>query len=193
MTLARLLRIGTDGSIPKDNPFVGQAKTRPEIWDIGHRDIQGAALHPVTGELWTVEHGPQGGDELNIVSAGKNYGWPVISYGSEYNGTRVGEGLGSKDGMEQPIYFWNPSVAPSGLMFYTGDLFPAWKGNLFVGTMKHKRLHRLVLKGRAVVAEELLLEGVDNRIRYVRQGPDGAIYLLTDEDAGRLLRLTPKK
>ena len=188
----KVLRIRTDGAIPADNPFVGKAEARPEIFDLGHRDMQGAAINPTTGELWVVEHGAKGGDEVNIVRPGRNYGWPLVSYGVEYDETPVGTGLGSAPGFEEPIYFWRPDIGPSGMMFYTGSLFPEWKGDLFVGALTGKRLVRLMLRGERVVGEEPLLRELDSRIRDVRQGPDGAIYLLTDEDAGRLLRLVPQ-
>jgi glucose/arabinose dehydrogenase len=162
----------------------------PEIWSYGHRNIQGAALHPETGALWTVEHGAQGGDELNAPRQGKNYGWPVITYGRDYSGAPIGEGT-AKSGMEQPIHFWDPSIAPSGLMFYTGDRFPGWQGSLFVGAIGFRLLARLELDGERVTTEERLLQSLGDRIRDVRQGPGGYIYLLTDEGDGRILRLEP--
>jgi glucose/arabinose dehydrogenase len=187
----RVSRINRDGTIPKDNPFLDQPTVDPDVFSFGHRDPEGAAINPATGELWTVEHGPRGGDELNIIRAGKDYGWPVISYGRQYSGDPVNHGLTAKDGMEQPIYFWVPSIAPSGMSFYTGNLFPNWKGNLFIGALAGKHLVRLVLKGNRVAAEESLLTDLGQRIRDVRQGPEGALYILTD--GGSLLRLTPKK
>ena len=186
----KVIRLRPDGTVPPDNPFVGRANARPEIWSYGHRNVQGAALHPVTGALWTVEHGAMGGDELNIPRPGRNYGWPVITYGLDYSGARIGEGT-AKEGMEQPVHYWDPSIAPSGLMFYTGDRFPEWRGNLFVGALNFQLLARLELDGDRVVAEERLLQGFRQRIRDVVQGPDGLIYLLTDEDDGRVLRLEP--
>jgi glucose/arabinose dehydrogenase len=162
------------------------------VWSIGHRNMQGAALHPGTGKLWTVEHGARGGDELNHPEAGKNYGWPVITYGRDYSGLKIGEGT-AKDGLEQPVYYWDPSIAVSGLAFYTGDLFPGWKGNAFVGGLAGAQLERLVLDGDKVVAHEKLLGDLGQRIRDVRQGPDGAIWLLTDEAEGKVLRLVPAK
>lgn len=168
----------------------GGAAGEPEIWSYGHRNIQGAALHPETGQLWTVEHGARGGDELNTPRQGRNYGWPVITYGRDYSGLRIGEGT-AKAGMEQPVHYWDPSIAPSGLTFYTGDRFPAWKGSLFVGALGFRLLSRLELDGERVTAEERLLDGFGDRIRDVRQGPDGLIYLLTDEADGRILRLEP--
>lgn len=186
----QVIRIHTDGRIPADNPFVGRPGYRPEIWSYGHRNPQGAALHPETGELWTIEHGAAGGDEVNIPRAGRNYGWPVIAYGRHYSGGRIGEGT-HKPGMEQPVHYWDPSIAPSGMAFYTGDKFPKWRGNLLVGALKYRLVARLVLDGETVVAEERMLEGLGERIRDVRQGPDGYVYLLTDSNNGRILRLEP--
>ncbi len=186
----QVIRINPDGSIPSDNPFVGRGDGRPEVWSHGHRNIQGAALNPVTRALWTHEHGARGGDEINIPEAGKNYGWPVISYGRHYSGLKIGEGT-EKAGLEQPIYYWDPSIAPSGMAFYTADKFPGWTGNLFVGSLKAGMLARLTLDGDRVVSEERLLKDLDERIRDVRQGPDGYLYLLIDDYEGRLLRLEP--
>jgi glucose/arabinose dehydrogenase len=187
----KLVRLHDDGRIPADNPWTGEAGARPEIFSLGHRSMQGAALHPATGELWTHEHGPQGGDEINIVRRGRNYGWPVISYGVNYViGTQIGVGT-HRDGLEQPLYQWTPSIAPSGMAFYTGDRFPAWRGNLFVGALKYQMLVRLELDGDRVVREERLLASREGRIRDVRQGPDGLLYLLTDAADGKLLRLEP--
>jgi len=194
--IGKIVRIHTDGSIPKDNPFVGKPGARPEIWSIGHRNIQSAALHPGTGELWEVEHGTRGGDELNIARKGQDYGWPTIAYGIEYRGGPITGGITQQAGMEQPIYYWDPVIGPSGMAFYTGTLFPAWQGNLFVGGHATNDLVRLELNGDTVVAEERLLTDLQpkpERIRDVRQGPDGAIYLLTDSTNGRLLKLVPKK
>jgi len=186
-----LIWIHADGSVPADNPFVVRRDAKPEIYSYGHRNIQGAALHPETGRLWIHEHGPQGGDEINIPEAGKNYGWPVITYGVNYgSGTPIGEGT-HKTGMQQPIYYWVPSIAPSGMAFYSGDRFKPWKGNLFVGSLKFQLLVRLELDGEKIIHEERLLEGKFGRIRDVRQGPDGYLYLLTDEDDGQLIRLIP--
>lgn len=190
-------RIHRDGSIPEDNPFIEHAGAIASIFSLGHRDPEGAAINPSTGELWTIEHGPRGGDELNIIRVGKNYGWPEISYGNEYSTEPIGEGLRAKEGMEQPVYFWVPSIAPSGLMFYTGDLFPDWRGNLFVGALAGEHLVRLVLDGDRVVAEERLLVERGARIRDVRQGPDGALYLLTSvrgpaSGSAELLRVVPE-
>ena len=197
----KFLRINTDGSIPEDNPFAGRSMIRPEIFSIGHRDPDGAAFHPETGELWAIEHGPMGGDELNIIRAGKNYGWPIITYGKNYDGTEIGHT--SQYGMEQPLYYWFPSVAPSGMLFYTGELFPQWQGNLFIGTLsptEGKFLARLELEGERVVGEEHLLVANDRRVRSVAQGADGAIYVLTDSEddndtnrhfPGEVIRLAP--
>jgi glucose/arabinose dehydrogenase len=188
----RVSRINTDGSLPKDNPFLADPLVPPDVFAFGIRDPEGAAIHPKTGELWEVEHGPAGGDELNIIRSGKDYGWPVVSYGVQYTtGKRVGTGAAAKNGMEQPLYYWFPDIAPSGLMFYTGDRFPEWKGNLFVGALAGKALIRLVLDGEKVVGEERLLTERNQRIRDVRQGPDGAIYLLTGD--GAMLRIVPRK
>jgi glucose/arabinose dehydrogenase len=185
--IGKVIRINADGSIPADNPKLeGWA---PEVWSIGHRNMQGAALRPETGTLYVVEHGAQGGDELNHPEAGKNYGWPVISYGIDYSGEKIGEGS-EKAGMEPAVYYWVPSIATSGLAFYDGKLFPDWKGNAFVGGLAGTQVQRLVLEGDEVVAAETLLEDQGKRIRDVRQGPDGALWLLTD-DSGEVLRVTP--
>ncbi|MBN9149406.1 MULTISPECIES: PQQ-dependent sugar dehydrogenase [unclassified Nitrobacter] len=186
----KLVRIAPDGSVPPDNPFVGHDNARPEIWSYGHRNGQGLAFNPATGDLWEIEHGPRGGDEVNIIGKGKNYGWPVIGYGIDYNGAKIHEST-SKPGMEQPIKYWVPSIAPSGMAFYTGTLFPAWQGSLFTGALAGKMLVRLSLKGNAVTGEERLLQNLNERIRDVRQGPDGALWLLTDNAAGRILRVSP--
>jgi glucose/arabinose dehydrogenase len=193
--IGKIVRINADGSIPKDNPFVGKDGVRPEIWSIGHRNVQGAALNPATGELWSVEHGTRGGDELNIPRAGKDYGWPTIAYGIEYRGQAITGGIQQQAGMEQPLYYWDPVIAPSGMMFYTGDLFKEWKGNLFIGGMASLQLTRLTINGEKVVDEEHLLEDMTprERIRDVRQGPEGAVYLLTDNPKGRVLKLVPAK
>lgn len=188
--LGKLVRITPDGAVPSDNPFVGQAGVRPEIWSLGHRNIQGAALHPQTQALWIIDHGAQGGDEVNMPAAGKNYGWPIITYGRDYSGASIGEGT-AKPGLEQPVHYWDPSIAPSGLSFYTGTRIPAWQGHLFVGSLKFGILVRLRLEGPRVVHEERLLQGFGERIRDVRQGPDGLLYLLTDSPAGRIVRLEP--
>ena len=190
--LGKVVRVNTDGSIPRDNPFVGRADARPEIWSYGHRNVQAAALHPDTGDLWTVEHGARGGDELNRPLAGKNYGWPVISYGRNYSGTKIGEGT-AKAGMEQPVYYWDPVIAPSGMVFYTGDVYPGWKGSVFVGSLTPGLLVRLTLQDGRVRREERYLGELGERIRDVQQGPDGRLYLITDADNGRILRLEPQK
>ena len=190
--LGKVVRILPDGGVPDDNPFARMPGAPPEIWSYGHRNPQGAALDPATGRLWTVEHGPRGGDELNHPEAGKNYGWPVISYGREYAGGSIGEGT-ARPGMEQPVKYWDPSVSPSGLAFYTGTLLPGWKGSLFTGALSGARLIRLRLDpaGERVVEEEPLLTELRERIRDVRQGPDGALWLLTDSPNGRVLRVAP--
>lgn len=187
----KLVRVNDDGRVPADNPWQGVAGARPEIFSVGHRNIQGAALHPLSGALWTHEHGPQGGDEINVARRGLNYGWPVITYGVNYViGTRIGVGS-ERAGLEQPVHQWTPSIAPSGMAFYTGERFPGWRGNLFVGALKYQMLVRLELDGERVVHEERLLVGREGRIRDVRAGPDGFIYLLTDAPDGKLLRLEP--
>lgn len=186
--LGKVIHITENGEPAPDNPKL--KGWDPDVWSIGHRNMQGAALDPATGQLWTIEHGAQGGDELNHPEAGKNYGWPVITYGVDYSGEKIGEGT-AKEGMEQPVYYWDPSIAVSGLTFYTGDLFPDWKGNLIVGSLKGAHLERLGLENGTVVAKEKLLGDLGDRIRDVRQGPDGALYVLTDEDKGRLVRVTP--
>jgi aldose sugar dehydrogenase len=189
-TLGKVIRINADGSVPRDNPFVGRDGARPEIWSYGHRNVQAAALHPETDQLWTIEHGARGGDELNHPQPGRNYGWPVITYGVDYSGAKIGEGT-AKKGMEQPVYYWDPVIAPSGALFYTGDAFPDWKGDLFVGSLKPGLLVRLHLDGDRVIQEERYLGNLDERIRDVRQGPDGFIYLLTDSPGGRIFRIEP--
>ena len=186
-----VIRLHDDGRVPANNPFVGRQGWQPEKYTLGHRNIQGAALHPETGKVWTHEHGPQGGDEVNIIRPGINYGWPVITYGVNYViGTQIGEGT-HKAGMAQPLYYWVPSIAPSGMTFYTGDKFPRWRGNLFIGALKDQMLVRLSLNGEKVVSEERLLKNLRGRIRDVSQGPDGYIYLLTDETLGMLVRIEP--
>jgi glucose/arabinose dehydrogenase len=189
--LGKVVRIEPDGSIPEDNPFVGRSGALPEIWSYGHRNVQGAALHPSTGELWTDEHGPKGGDELNRTLAGLNYGWPIATYGTEYSGARISDDP-TPPGVEPPVHYWVPSIATSGLAFYTGDRFPQWRGNALVGGLKSGDVVRLVLDGNRVVHEERLLQDqIGQRVRDVRQGADGFIYLLTDEGDGRLLRIEP--
>lgn len=186
----QVVRIHTDGRIPDDNPFVGRAGHRPEIWSYGHRNPQGAAIHPETGKLWIHEHGARGGDEVNIPRRGGNHGWPVIAYGTHYSGEKIGIGQGAP-GLEQPIHYWDPSIAPSGMAFYTGDVFPEWRGNLLVGALKFRLVVRLTLRGDRVVGQEAIIADLDERIRDIRQGPDGYIYLLTDSANGRILRLEP--
>ena len=190
--LGKIVRVTPDGAVPPDNPFVNRKDAKPEIWSYGHRNMQGAALHPASGKLWEHEHGPKGGDEVNIAVAGKNYGWPVIGYGVNYDGTKAHEAT-AKPGMEQPIKYWVPSIAPSGMAFYSADAVPAWKGSLFVGALAGQMLVRLTLDGEKVTREERLLQGLRERIRDVRQGPDGALWLLTDNGNGRLLRVTPAR
>ena len=198
--MGKVLRINTDGSIPKDNPFVGRAGARPEIYALGIRDDQGIAIHPRTGKLWVSEHGPRGGDEINVIEKGRNYGFPVIGYGHEYTGKPINGDKTAQAGMEQPVYYWTPDIAPAGIAFYTGRMFPAWQGDLFVSALASKYLVRLVLNGERVVAEEHLLTELNTRIRGVQEGPDGALYVMTDRaataedpNAGKILRLVPKK
>ncbi len=187
----KVVRVRPDGRAHPDNPFIGRAGALPEIWSLGHRNVQGAAIGP-DGRLWTIEHGPQGGDELNRTDAGKNYGWPVITYGENYGGGQIGDGLTSKDGLEQPLLYWKPSIAPSGMAFVKGGPYGKdWQGNLLVGSLKFQYLVRLVMDGDRVVREEKLLPQLAQRVRDVRQGPDGVIYLLTDDRDGQLLRLKP--
>ena len=188
--LGTIARINPDGSVPDDNPFVGRNDALPEIYAYGIRNSQAAALHSETGVLWEIEHGPRGGDELNIIRPGANYGWPVVTFGREYYGPRIGEGT-SAPGMEDPIYQWTPVIAPSGMIFYGGDAFPQWQGNLFVGGLASTALVRLELDGEKVAHEERLLEDLDFRMRDVAEGPDGAIYVATDEDNGMILRIAP--
>ena len=188
----QIIRIKKDGSIPADNPFVDQDGVLPEIWSYGHRNPQGAALHPQTGALWVHEHGARGGDEINISVAGKNYGWPIIAFGRHYSWRKIGVGT-ARAGLEQPIHYWDPSIAPSGMMFYTGDKFAKWQGNLFVGALGYRLLARLTLDGDKIIGEERLLKKLGVRIRDVRQGPDGYIYVVTDGRDGKILRLQPGK
>jgi aldose sugar dehydrogenase len=188
--LGKVVRITSEGRPAAGNPFLGREGHRPEIWSLGHRNVQGAALNPETGELWTAEHGARGGDEINIPRKGRNYGWPVITYGVDYSGAKIGEGT-AKPGLEQPVYYWDPSIAPSGMVFYTGDAFPGWRGSILVGALAGKLLSRLETDGDAVTGEERMLNALNERIRDVRQGPDGFVYLLTDAAQGRVLRLKP--
>jgi glucose/arabinose dehydrogenase len=187
--LGKIVRITKDGTAPKDNPFVDKAGALPEIWSYGHRNGQGAALAP-DGRLWMTEHGPQGGDEINVPQAGRNHGWPVITYGENYGGGKIGDGITAREGMEQPLHYWVPSIAPSGMAFLTSDRYGAgWKGNLFVGSLKFGYLDRIELKDGKVLAEHKLMADGRARIRDVKQGPDGWLYVLTDESDGKLLRL----
>lgn len=186
----KLVRLNLDGSVPADNPFAGRKDARPEIWSYGHRNMQGAAMNPRTHQLWTTEHGPMGGDEINIPQAGRNYGWPIITHGINYNGDPIPEASGtSAEGMEQPHHYWKVSPAISGMAFYTSDRMPAWKGSLFIGALAQTSLIRLELDGDRIVHEERLLDDLGARIRDVRQGPDGLIYVLTDAENGKLLRI----
>jgi glucose/arabinose dehydrogenase len=191
--MGKILRINPDGSIPKDNPFVGRADARPEIFALGIRDDQGMAWHPRTGVLWVSEHGPRGGDEINAIEKGKNYGFPAIGYGHEYTGKSIHQDRTAAPGMEQPVYFWTPDIAPAGIAFYSGRLIAGWRDNLFVCALAGKHLARLVLEGQRVVAEERLLTDLDARLRDVREGPDGALYVLTDGNEGKILRLVPRR
>lgn len=188
--LGKIVRIKPSGGAAAGNPFLNREDARAEIWSLGHRNLQSAALHPTTGDLWTVEHGARGGDEVNIPQKGRNYGWPVISYGVDYSGAKIGEGS-RKEGLEQPVYYWDPSIAPSGMAFYTGDQFPAWRGSVLVGALAGKLVSRLETDGNRVTGEERMLQQLGERIRDVRQGPDGLVYLLTDSRSGRILRMKP--
>jgi aldose sugar dehydrogenase len=189
--LGKVLRITPDGQPVSDNPFKGKPRALPEIWALGVRDSQGLAINPSTGKLWETEHGPQGGDEVNVIGAGRNYGWPIIVYGVDYDGSKIGDGITQKPGMEQPIYYWDPAIAPSGMAFYTGKLFPQWRHSLFVGALRGQLLDRLELKGDHVVGEEPLLVDLHSRVRDVHIGPEGAVYAITDN--GKLVKLTPRK
>jgi glucose/arabinose dehydrogenase len=189
-TIGKVIRIKSDGSIPADNPFVDRKDARAEIWSYGHRNIQAAALHPQTNQLWTIEHGARGGDELNNPQPGKNYGWPIITYGIDYSGVKIGEGS-AKTGMEQPVYYWDPVIAPSGAVFYTGDAFKEWQGNLLIGSMTPGGLVRLEMEDGKVVKETRYLGELRERVRDVQQAADGSIYLITDAANGRVLKLEP--
>lgn len=188
--LGSILRLNDDGSLPADNPFAGETKVMGEIFTYGHRNVQGLALQPSTGAVWAHEHGPRGGDEVNLLKSGANYGWPAITYGIDYSGAIISE-KSAAPGMEQPVIYWDPSIAPSGMAFYDGDRFPQWKGDLFVGALAHRHLRRLEMDGQKVVGQEVLLRDLGERIRDVRSGPDGFIYILTDSARGRLIRLEP--
>jgi len=190
--LGKIIRIDQDGTPAEGNPYIGNGNALPEIWSIGHRNPQGLAFNPVTNELWETEHGPLAGDEINVIKPGENYGWPIISYGLEYGGGPVnGTGLTQREGLEQPVYYWDPAVAPSGMTFYTGDLIPEWKNNLFIAALRGMHIIRLVIDNAAtrVMGEERLLAGEEQRFRYVVQGPDGALYATTDEKQGRIYRI----
>ena len=188
-TIGKIVYITQDGEPAIDSP-AGEG-WNPLVWSIGHRSVQGATYDAEKGLLWTVEHGAQGGDELNLTEKGKNYGWPVITHGVDYSGAKIGAGISEKEGLEQPVYHWTPSIAVSAVLLYTGDLFPEWKGNLIAGALKYMQLQRLVLEDGRVVAHEVVAEDIGERVRDVRQGPDGAVYLLTDEANGRLVRIEP--
>jgi aldose sugar dehydrogenase len=188
--LGKIVRIAPDGSAPKDNPFAGKDGARPEVWSYGHRNIQAAAFDP-QGKLWIVEHGTRGGDELNLVRKGENYGWPVQAYGEEYSGSPIQGAATAREGTEQPVYYWDPVIAPSGAQFYTGEAFPAWRGSLFVGALKEQRLVRLVIEKDRVVGEEHLLADRGQRIRDVRQGPDGSLYVTTN--GSQLWKIVPRR
>ena len=190
--MGKILRINPDGSVPDDNPFVGRSGALPEIWTLGHRNVQAAAFDP-EGRLWVVEHGPQGGDELNLVERGKNYGWPLMAYGEEYSGQPIPDAVTARSGYQQPVYHWDPVIAPSGAQVYTGAAFPAWRGSLFVGAMKDTRLVRLALVKGRVAGEEHLLSDRGQRVRDVRQGSDGALYVVTDQQNGELWKLAPAR
>ena len=191
--LGKIIRIKPDGTPPSDNPFVMKKGARPEIWSYGHRNPQGLTINPADGKLWEQEHGAKGGDEINIIQPGHNYGWPLVSHGVNYDGSPVGSGKATMKGVDAPVWHWTPSIAPSGVTFYTGDLFPGWKGSLINGALKFQLLSRLTLDGDKVVKEERLLQGLHERIRDVREGPDGALYLATDSSSGRILRVAPAK
>lgn len=185
--LGKVIRITTDGKAAPGNPFENQAGVRPELYSYGHRNVQGLALHPVTGDLWESEFGPKGGDEINLIEPGKNYGWPVITYGIEYSGPKIGAGIQQKEGMEQPVYYWDPVISPSGITFYSSDAIPEWKNNLFVTALSGMHIARLVIENNKVVGEERLLASEGQRFRDITEGKDGALYAVTD--AGRLYRI----
>ncbi len=189
--MGKVIRINADGSIPDDNPFVSEAGALPAIWSLGHRNVQGVAVD-ASGAVWTMEHGTRGGDELNRPQAGRNYGWPVIAYGVEYSGRPINEGITAREGMEQPVYYWDPVIAPGGMTFYDGAMFPEWEGNLLVAALKEKHIVRLVIRNGRVVGEERLLTDLNQRIRDVAVGPDGAVWAVTDEDEGVLVRLSAR-
>ncbi len=190
--LGKVIRINPDGTVPPDNPFSKEPGALPENWDIGHRNVQSSTFDE-HGQLWTVEHGAKGGDELNLIEKGKNYGWPIISYGEEYSGEPIPGNITARAGLEQPVYYWDPVIAPSGMEYYTGSAFPAWRGSIFIGGLASQRLVRLAIKDKRVVGEEHLLTDRGKRIRDVRQGPDGSIYVVTDESNAELWKLAPRK
>jgi glucose/arabinose dehydrogenase len=190
--MGKTIRIQPDGAVPADNPFVGKGDARPEIWSVGHRNVQ-AATFDADGQFWVIEHGTKGGDELNRVEKGKNYGWPVVTYGEEYSGKPIAGALTDRPGFEQPRYYWDPVIAPSGAQFYTGDAFPAWRGSLFIGGLKDGKLVRLTLENDRVTGEENFLMDRGQRVRDVRQGPDGALYVVTDETNGELWKIAPRR
>ncbi len=190
--LGKVLRVNPDGSAPKDNPFAGKSGAQGEVWTLGHRNVQSAAFDPA-GRLWIVEHGARGGDELNLIEKGRNYGWPLVTYGEEYSGRQIAGAVTARSGYEQPVYYWDPVIAPSGAQFYTGEAFPAWRGSLFVGSLKERRLVRLTLENDRVTGEEHLLSDRRQRVRDVRQGSDGALYVVTDESDGELWKLVPRR
>jgi glucose/arabinose dehydrogenase len=190
--MGKILRIKPDGSPAEGNPFIGRPNALPEIWTLGHRNVQSAAFDP-KGRLWGVEHGTRGGDELNLIEKGKNYGWPLAAYGVEYSGLPIRGAVTVRPGFEQPAYYWDPVIAPSGAQFYTGNAFPAWRGSLFVGALKEKRLVRLTLENDRVTGEEHLLADRGQRVRDVRQGPDGSLYVVTDERNGELWKIVPRR
>jgi aldose sugar dehydrogenase len=190
--LGKILRIGTDGAVPQDNPFAGKPGALPEIWSLGHRNVQAAAFDP-QGRLWVVEHGTRGGDELNLIVKGRNYGWPLVAYGEEYSGEPIPGAVTARPGFEQPAYYWDPVIAPSGAQFYTGDAFPSWRGSLFTGGLKDRRLVRLTLENGRVTGEEHLLAEREQRVRDVREGPDGALYVVTDQESGEVWRIAPRQ
>lgn len=189
--MGKTIRIRPDGSVPQDNPFVGRSDARPEIWSVGHRNVQASAFDP-QGRFWIVDHGPKGGDELNLVEKGKNYGWPVVTFGEEYSGAPIPNSVTTREGFVDPVYYWDPVIAPSGAEFYTGDAFPEWRGSLFVGALREERLVRLTLENDRVTGEEHLLADRGQRIRDVRQGSDGLLYVVTDEDDGELWKIVPR-
>ncbi|HUP64339.1 MAG TPA: PQQ-dependent sugar dehydrogenase, partial [Thermoanaerobaculia bacterium] len=190
--MGKIIRIRPDGSVPPDNPFVSRAGALPEIWTLGHRNVQSAALD-AEGRLWIVDHGPQGGDELNLIERGKNYGWPVVTFGQEYSGSAIANSVTEREGFQAPVYYWDPVIAPSGAQFYSGAAFPAWQGSLFVGGLREERLVRLVIENERVTGEEHLLAERGQRVRDVKQGPDGSLFIVTDERNGELWKIVPAR